>query len=70
MGIKIDIKKRYFEANSKEENDVKRVFTLDPSFEMKNELLCFLGLLDQEKPPFIDRILISVFHKIGFNFRE
>ena len=52
MGIKIDIKKRYFEANSKEENDVKRVFTLDPSFEMKNELFVLFGSSGSGKTTF------------------
>lgn len=43
MGVKVDLKKRYSEAEVKRKKSIKKAFTLDVSFEMKNELVVLFG---------------------------
>ncbi len=39
MGVKVDLKKRYNEAEINGKKSTKKAFTLDISFEMENELV-------------------------------
>ncbi|HII80530.1 MAG TPA: ABC transporter ATP-binding protein [Methanosarcina sp.] len=43
MGIKVELKKWYSEAEIKGKKDVKKAFMLDVSFEMENELVVLFG---------------------------
>ncbi|AKB77483.1 Putrescine transport ATP-binding protein PotA [Methanosarcina horonobensis HB-1 = JCM 15518] len=43
MGVKVDLKKRYSEAEVKRKKSIKKAFTLDVSFEMENELVVLFG---------------------------
>lgn len=43
MGVKVDLKKQYNEADYNGKKGVKKAFTLDVSFEMENELVVLFG---------------------------
>ncbi|WP_269849393.1 ATP-binding cassette domain-containing protein [Methanosarcina horonobensis] len=43
LGVKVDLKKRYSEAEVKRKKSIKKAFTLDVSFEMENELVVLFG---------------------------
>jgi len=43
LGVKVDLKKRYNEAEINGKRGVKKAFMLDVSFEMKNELVVLFG---------------------------
>lgn len=43
MGVKVDLKKRYSEAEINRKKGVKKAFMLDVSFEMGNELIVLFG---------------------------
>jgi len=43
LGVKVDLKKRYYETGSNGKKNVKKSFMLDVSFEMENELVVLFG---------------------------
>lgn len=43
LGVKVDLKKRYSEAEINKKKGIKKDFTLDVSFEMENELVVLFG---------------------------
>lgn len=43
MGVKVSLKKSYYEAGSERKKGVKETFLLDVSFEMENELVVLFG---------------------------
>ena len=43
LGVKVELKKQYNEADNNGKKDVKKAFMLDVSFEMENELVVLFG---------------------------
>jgi molybdate transport system ATP-binding protein len=43
LGVKVDLKKRYSEAEINRKKGIKKAFMLDVSFEMGNELVVLFG---------------------------
>ena len=43
LGVKVDLKKQYNEAETSGKKATRKAFTLDVSFEMNNELVVLFG---------------------------